>query len=237
MNQSFNLVCARPLSFSSMNSYLSVSPYQLYLYYNGLLKKKTESYQAFGQCVHSLLLEGKEDFHFYSCDRRTRQGKIEYAALRKQHDVLLSQSDYDAIYRMRDSFNQFVSINNDAQVEKNLNWIDVDSGVPCVAKLDLVQDDGIYELKSTLNIEGFREDIIKYRYFAQAAFYVDAVCALTGRNLEFRWLIIEKKRPYKFLQLKADRKLLGQGRQWYKKMCAIYAYCVQNNVWSDEKCI
>ena len=218
-----------------MNSYLSVSPYQLYLYYNDLLKKKTASYQAFGQCVHSLLLEGKEDFHFYSCDRRTRQGKIEYAALRKQHDILLSRYDYQSIYKMRDSFRQFFSIKDDAQVETKLNWVDVDSGVPCVAKLDMIQDDGIYELKSTLNIEGFREDIIKYRYFAQAAFYVDAVKTLTGKSLDFRWLIIEKKRPYKFLQLKADRKLLGQGRQWYKKMCAIYAHCLKTDYWSEVK--
>jgi hypothetical protein len=218
-----------------MNSYLSVSPYQLYLYYNDLLKKKTASYQAFGQVVHSLLLEGNENFHFYTKDRRTKEGKEAYKVLKEQHNILLSQSDYDAIYRMRDSFNQFVSINNDAQVETKLNWVDVDSGVPCVAKLDMIQDDGIYELKSTLNIEGFREDIIKYRYFAQAAFYVDAVKTLTGKSLDFRWLIIEKKRPYKFLQLKADRKLLGQGRQWYKKMCAIYAHCLKTDYWSEVK--
>ena len=230
-------MCARPISFSSMNSYLSVSPYQLYLYYNDLLKKKTASYQSFGQVVHSLLLEGNENFHFYTKDRRTKEGKEAYKVLKEQHNILLSRYDYQSIYRMRDSFRQFFSIKDDAQVETKLNWIDVDSGVPCVAKLDLVQDDGIYELKSTLNIEGFREDIIKYRYFAQAAFYVDAVKTLTGKSLDFRWLIIEKKRPYKFLQLKADRKLLGQGRRWYKKMCAVYAYCVQNNVWSDEKCI
>jgi hypothetical protein len=200
-----------------------------------LLKKKTASYQAFGQVVHSLLLEGNENFHFYTKDRRTKEGKEAYKVLKEQHNILLSQSDYDAIYRMRDSFNQFVSINNDAQVETKLNWVDVDSGVPCVAKLDMIQDDGIYELKSTLNIEGFREDIIKYRYFAQAAFYVDAVKTLTGKSLDFRWLIIEKKRPYKFLQLKADRKLLGQGRQWYKKMCAIYAHCLKTDYWSEVK--
>ena len=230
-------MCARPISFSSMNSYLSVSPYQLYLYYNDLLKKKTASYQSFGQVVHSLLLEGNENFHFYTKDRRTKQGKKEYSELKGVHDILLSRYDYQSIYRMRDSFRQFFSIKDDAQVETKLNWVDVDSGVPCVAKLDLVQDDGIYELKSTLNIESFREDIIKYRYFAQAAFYVDAVKTLTGKSLDFRWLIVEKKVPNGFLMLKADRKLLGQGRQWYKKMCAIYAHCLKTNYWSEKPCI
>ena len=218
-----------------MNSYLAVSPYQLYLYHNGLLKKKTASYQAFGQCVHSFLLEGKEEFYFYTKDRRTTQGKSEYEALQNSHKFLLSRADYDAIYRMRDAFSQFVCINDDAVVEKKLNWIDSDSGVPCIAVIDLLQNDGIYELKTTFNIEGFREDIVKYRYFAQASFYVDAVRALTGKTMEFRWLIMEKKRPYRFLILKADRNLLGQGRQWYKKMCALYAHCVKNDIWSDEK--
>lgn len=218
-----------------MNTHLAVSPRQLYLYHNGFLKKKYASYQAFGQCAHSLLLEGKEDFSFYSCDRRTTQGKSEYEALLEQHKFLLSRADYDAIYRMRDAFRQFVSIKDDAIVEQKLNWIDTDSGVPCIAVVDLIYDDGIYELKTVFNIESFREDLIKYRYFAQASFYVDAIKILTGKTLEFRWFIIEKKSPYRFFQLKADRKLIGQGRRWYKKMCAVYAHCVKNNIWSDEK--
>lgn len=234
-SQSFNLASARPLSFSSMNAYLAVSPYQLYLYHNGLLKKKTASYQSFGQCIHSFLLEGKENFSFYTIDRRTAQGKADYAKLSMQYDVLLSKNEYRAIYRMRDSFRQFFEIQNDAQVESTLNWNDVDSGVPCVAKLDLVQGGSIYELKSAFDIATFRADIYTYKYFVQAAFYVDAVKTLTGKTMDFRWLVIEKKAPYRFLQLKADHALLGQGRKWYKIMCAIYAYCLKNNHWSDEK--
>ena len=237
MNQPFNLAMARPISFSSMNSYLSVSPFQLYLYYNDLLEKKTASYQSFGQVVHSLLLEGNENFHFYTKDRRTKEGKKEYSELKGVHDILLSRYDYQSIYRMRDSFCNFFSIKDDAVVEVKLNWVDVDSGVPCVAKVDLIQDDCIYELKSAFDIATFRQDIYSYRYYAQAAFYVDAVKAVTGKTMDFRWLVVEKKVPYGFLQLQADRKLIGQGRRWYKKMCAVYAHCLKTNYWSEKPCI
>ncbi len=80
--------------------------------------------------------------------------------------------------------------------EASLFW-DKD-GVACKARLDLVAQNHIADLKTTRSLANFENDALGYGYHRQLAWYSDAVNMVMGVRPEHLLLVaVEKKAPYK----------------------------------------
>ena len=72
-------------------------------------------------------------------------------------------------------------------------WVDEELGVKCKGRADLVNDNTIDDLKTSIDAspEGFRRAIGKFLYHVQAAVYTDAWLQLTTDPKGFRFIVAE----------------------------------------------
>jgi len=75
----------------------------------------------------------------------------------------------------------------------SLVWADPDTGVLCKGRPDLIHGDYIYDLKTTMDAspEAFARTMANFGYHIQAGIYTEAYRALTGRRMDFRFIVVE----------------------------------------------
>lgn len=120
------------------------------------------------------------------------------------------------------------------QAEQSIFWTDPDTGVKCKGRLDWITDEHvIVDLKSTTDAspEGFQRSISKYRYYVQAAMYVDGMQAVTGYDFDFVFAAWEKHAPYASALYYATPEMIQAGRMEYKRLLKIYAKCLESDTW------
>lgn len=90
--------------------------------------------------------------------------------------------------------------------------------VPCKSRLDYLRDDEIVDLKTCRDASpnGFGRQAWNLHYFVQAAFYVDAVEAATGKRPAFRFIAVESKAPHIVQVYRVPEFYLDLGRQQYR---------------------
>lgn len=118
--------------------------------------------------------------------------------------------------------------------EVSIFWTDEDTGVDCRGRLDWYLDYGtIVDIKSTLNAgpENFSHSVLKYRYWVQAAMYMDGLKALHQEPRDFVFAAWEKYPPYASAFYYATPELLDAGRKEYKRLLKLYKQCVESDNW------
>lgn len=95
-------------------------------------------------------------------------------------------------------------------------------GCPVVIDLKTTQDASIRKCRRAIEDGGM---------LVQAAIYVDAVTALTGKEPLFAWAFVEKKPPYHVTVVCCDFGLLEAGRAEYRGLTEKYKRCVKLNEW------
>lgn len=71
-------------------------------------------------------------------------------------------------------------------------------GFNCQIRVDWLNPcEGIVDLKTTRNLDGFEEDACFYRYFNQLAFYQDVIYFATGSIVPVFIVAVEKKAPFR----------------------------------------
>jgi hypothetical protein len=126
------------------------------------------------------------------------------------------------------------------QAEQSIFWMDEETGVGCKGRIDWLTDVSestdagiLFDLKSTLDAspEGFQRSISKYRYYVQAAMYIDGLRALGYMPKAFIFAAWEKKSPYASALYYATPEMLEAGRQEYRRLLKIYADCLSSDKW------
>lgn len=86
---------------------------------------------------------------------------------------------------------------------------------------------GILDVKSTrdASITGFSRDIGKYGYDVQAAFYIDGIKAVTGLELPFYFVPIEKDGPHEVAMYRASDDMVATGRKKYRAALELLQWC------------
>jgi hypothetical protein len=119
--------------------------------------------------------------------------------------------------------------------EQSIIWIDEETGVLCKGRLDWVVENQpiIVDLKSTTDasLEGFQRSISKYRYYVQAAMYLDGVKALGYGDYDFIFAAWEKKSPFASALYYPSKDMLEVGRIEYKKLLNLYKKCRTLDEW------
>lgn len=103
----------------------------------------------------------------------------------------------------------------------------------CKARLDVLQPNAIVDLKSCRDAEqgAFGRQMFDLYAHAQAAWYSDAVAAITGKRLPYVWIASEAAAPYATQVFVADDQVLELGRQAYRGWLDRLNLCTRENRW------
>lgn len=111
-------------------------------------------------------------------------------------------------------------------------------GIRCKARLDRLSKDygQVLDIKKCqvgkANASDFEAASSRYRYYVQAAFYCEAVYALSGDYPRFAWIVIEDKPPHCSNIINADPNfVLPVGRQLIKDTLAQFNRATERNDW------
>ncbi len=102
------------------------------------------------------------------------------------------------------------------EIEKVFTWTDVETGLPCKAKVDIAYEDHrglhVIDLKSTgaKDRETFLRDCERYEYARQAAFYLDGTGAKTVTIYG-----VQKREAYGVFRKRVTKLELEEGRKMY----------------------
>jgi len=196
----------------------------------------------FGSALHMNVLQPEEFNKRYAVspkfDKRTKKGKEDYAYFAKSNILkdVITESEYHLIEQMT----QKIMRDSDAKLmltsgikEHIIAWENEEFGVKCRGMLDVYNTKAniIVDLKTTQDSSyyGFASSVKKFKYYKQAAFYMDAV-----RAQEFYIVAIEKNPPFSLNIIQIGDDLLDKGREMYNRDLEIYKYCIDNNYWPGQ---
>lgn len=198
-----------------------------------------------GTAIHTAVLE-PGDFaarHHVApeVDRRTKDGKaawqdaLDYAEahgaeLISAADALVCRSISEVV-RSHPTARKVFST---GQAEMSCYWTDAETGLLCKCRPDWLAMPFIVDLKSTedASADGFQRSAWNWRYWVQAAWYVDGVEQATGQRPDaFVFAAFEKAPPYACAFYYADQAMLDMGRAEYRKQLRILADCMSADRW------
>jgi hypothetical protein len=185
----------------------------------------------FGSALHDAILLPQEFENNYimlpDCgDGRTKEGKekrakfIEMAIDKK----IISANDWNKLGIMIQKIAMNEACNHmlkDGKPELSMFWNDLDTGILCKGRMDYYRNDGIIldiKTSNNSNKKSFSKSIYEFGYERQAAFYLDAMTIITGKeHSSFGFIVIEKEPPYEIGLYVLGKKSIDTGRLLYKK--------------------
>ncbi len=223
---------------SSLKHFLKCPAYFLHMKENP--KVQTDD-MAFGSMVHMCILTPDlfEEKYFVTA-KITRSGK-------KWEDVLLNAGlkhvvftdNYIKAIQMRKRLSKnlyFKKMLPHAKIEQCIIWKDKDTDLYCKGRLDgfLESENSsiIFDLKTTTDCfeNKFERDLWKFNYYIQAAFYMDGLKAITGKEPEsFMIFAVEKTEPFinTTHEIPFDSEVIEFGREKYKELLYDYKNCIE----------
>ncbi len=198
-----------------------------------------------GSAFHMLVLEPDKFAQEYAVmmtgiDGRTKEGK----AIKTQFEIdnagkiLLAADEYEMICGMRDSINAHPVASSllsyPGEAEKSIFWTH-DLGVDCKCKPDYLRDDGlIIDLKSTEDASpaGFMRHAERYRYYVQAAHYMQGVREHTWQEPRgFVFIAVEKAPPYVVACYQATPQMIFEGDAEVGRLLTLWKECKASDSW------
>lgn len=224
----------------------------------GQEEKEDKDHYRFGRAAHLAILEPNKFRNLYVIQPEftglTQAGKESpnsKAAKEKRKKwreqlpsdaLILTQQEHDDLTCMVESVlehPQASMLLRNGRPEVTGRFTDPETGVRCKIRPDYLtfdKDEQIYvvDIKTTRNSSPglFSNDIWKFKYHLQIAFYYDGIKAITGKEPEAAAFIsVEKTAPYSTHVYWADDDMLAQGRQWYQHGLRIYKKCIETGKW------
>lgn len=219
---------------------MDLSPWHYHQYRESKPTKALE----FGIWFHESLLEPKNfDSKYivepkYSSNGRTKEGKEERSRFAAENPgkIVLSEDDFLTLKSMRESVmtDQYGKrIFNGGQPEMTATWSDRETGIPCKGRIDWISDElpnVIVDLKTTndANPNNLMKACYNYKYYTQAAFYLQAWETIQGKKADgFIFVFVEKPDdpqntplPPQIYELSKDFLNLGNQKikEWLNKL-------------------
>lgn len=209
------------------------------------VKQEPTPAMRLGTAIHTAVLEPDEfaKRHHVApvCDRRTKDGKAAWEsaiehALQAGAD-LISADDYAtcmAISQQVRSHPTARKVFGMGQAEMSCYWTDDETGLLCKCRPDWLGLPLVVDLKSTddASAQGFQRSAFNYRYWVQAAWYMDGIEQATGQRPDaFVFAAFEKSAPYACAFYFADDAMIEMGRKEYRKLLRVLADCKAADRW------
>lgn len=197
----------------------------------------------FGRASHKFVLEPYDfDNEFVvspKYDRRTKEGKEQYAAFEKEAEgkEIIDEETYEKLVAMREMLYKTPLVKKllDGEHEKSFFWTDEKTGIPCKTRPDsfgkLGSHNIIVDYKTAENAEtdAFMRSAIKFNYDVQAAHYTAGLEKIYGEPFDFIFIAQEVKPPYLVNVLQADEYFMQNGREVRDVMLQTYKKCLELN--------
>ena len=198
-----------------------------------MAKIKTEATPAmtFGTAFHSFILEPDKFSNQVAvcpkCDKRTKVGKelcAEFTAESKGK-VVIGIDEFETIQSMRESISRHPAASrllSEGMAEQSVLFTDDETGIECKARPDwITADNVVVDLKTTRDASeyDFLRSICQFRYFQQAAMYLDALNIVSDMEYtEFVFIAIETVIPFRVEVYSLDTEFLDFGWHEYHRL-------------------
>mgnify|MGYP006405942595 FL=1 len=171
-----------------------------------------------GRLMHTLFLEPHNfDREFAvqpEVNRRTKEGKEVYAEFLDSlgNKTPIKQAMYETCLERVEVIEDFKPKKEKDSVECTIKFIL--HGQPFKARFDWYDGKNVWDLKTCRDASprGFRSAVNMWRYYQQAALYVDACVAAKLPVEGFNFLAQEKNHPYAFATYTLSKEALEYGR-------------------------
>ena len=224
---------------------LSKSPFHYQAHYLSL--KRVSSYETpamrFGTAVHTAILE-PELFAGWvvmpDVDGRTKEGKAAKALAQEEAAVrgveVIPADDYAKVTAIAESFathTHLSSFLNTGHAELSVYWTDADTGILCRCRPDWLAPSCVVDLKTTEDASprAFQRSAYSWRYWVQAAFYLDGLAANDVDVRGFVFAAIEKSEPYACAGYAASEAMIAAGREEYRRLLRTLRQCQDDDRW------
>jgi hypothetical protein len=206
-------------------------------------KREPSAAMKLGSAIHMAVLEPDLFVEAYAVapkvDRRTKEGKAvwDQFVLEAGHREVISVDDFNTCEEIAAQVRAHPTAKRvfvDGVAEESAYWIDKETGLLCRARPDWMKGSMIVDLKSTDDAShaGFQRSAWNYRYWMQAAWYMDGVEQATGiRPDAFIFAAFEKTAPFACAFYFADEPMLDMGRREYRKLLRLLADCIATDTW------
>jgi exodeoxyribonuclease VIII len=212
-------------------------------YLNPAYKEEPTAAMAFGNVVHTLMLEPKEFELRYAVapdvNKTTKDGKAAYTAFAEANEgkEFISSKDFATATAMIEQakLNPIITELLDLSEKEAMHTFEI-LGVACKMKADAINifDGCIIDVKTCTDASpiGFGKDAYNLGYLLQAAFYLDGYYFATGKDLKrFIFIAMEKTAPYNVAIYEMDKEQIEIGRQQYLAALQTYKSCKAANKW------
>lgn len=124
-------------------------------------------------------------------------------------------------------------LEQDTQREVSLFW--EMNGVNCRARLDMLADGAVIDIKTTgdASPSGFARDIARYGYHQQGAYYLDASESVGRKAKKFVFLTVETVAPFLCTFHILGPTSIEVGRVQNRRALETYKRCAANNEWPN----
>jgi hypothetical protein len=224
---------------------LAKSPFHYHAHYLSLKRVSTYETPAmrFGTAVHTAILE-PEIFAGWvvmpDVDGRTKEGKaakalaLEEAASRGVE--VIAADDYEKVTAIADSFSRhkhLATFLDTGHAELSVYWTDPDTGILCRCRPDWLAPDCVLDLKTTEDASprAFQRSAYGWRYWVQAAYYLDGLAANGVDASGFVFAAIEKSEPYACAGYAASEAMIAAGREEYRRLLRTLRQCQDDDHW------
>ena len=201
-------------------------------------QQHTKTSDAFdlGTAAHSLILEGDTsgvevlDFAAWT----TKAAKEARDEARAAGKIPMLEKDWQQVVSMHDA----VMVHPEARklftghrAEASVFWNE--DGLDLKCRPDAWHPSLLVDLKTTrdANPNEFGSTAANLGYHQSAAHYVDGVKELTGEELPFRFVLVEKTAPYLVSVVDLDDEAVDIGRALNDRAKRIYRECTEANTW------
>ena len=195
--------------------------------------------QLFGRLVHMLILEPHKWKTDVVVSRKYGRTKDEQAAKQAFEDANIGKQivPQDLYYQVKALAE--AALKNEklcraldvGETELSLVWRDPETQVDCKARLDLFDQDHIWDIKTTVDAEDFKKSAFSYGYHLHAAWYLRGAKACGLSPLAFRFFAVEKEAPFCHKIYDVSPNVLELANQKLDDLLKRYAYCLANNHW------
>lgn len=198
---------------------------------------------TFGSALHCYVLEPERFADEYivvgKIDRRTKEGKAQFAEIEASGKIPIDETDMAAISDMSDSIksNPYAVRLLSGEHEVSYFSEDTTTGIKLKCRPDCRTDLGgvsvIVDLKTTrsASTESFSRACLDYGYDLQAAMYKQIVDEVEGKPHRFVFIAVEKDPPYACNVLEADELMLRKGTDDLRGYLMTLAECRRTGNW------
>ena len=211
-------------------------------YIDKLLAPENSAAFTLGSALHCSVLEPNEYAIRYviapDVDRRTKAGKEEWAAFQAENagKEVVSREDAELVKRMAEACRSHrLAADLMSEGEAEVTWRVQMDGLTLQARTDWVNTKGGYilDVKTTEYLSDFARMAVNFGYHRQAAFYTTLLAKLGHTNVDFYFLVVEKKEPYGTVLFKADADFLAKGYEENREDLAKLAQSYATGVWPN----